>query len=108
MTIQAKVTLRYGLLVVFMVGVICTVNIAIEINQQFASTLQRATQFNQLATKTLTQALNADPSTPLQDVLAAPALRSMFEQIALNSKNTVLEISVLDQENRIMLDSILD
>ena len=42
MTIQAKVTLRYGLLVVFMAGAISAVNVAMETEQQFASMLERA------------------------------------------------------------------
>jgi hypothetical protein len=107
MTIQAKVTLRYGLLVVFMAGAISAVNVAIETEQQFASMLERARDFNDLAVSELTQAVKTDsPPPPIEDVLADPGLASMLEQIMVKSNNAVLEIAVVDENNRILLDSI--
>ena len=107
MTIQSKVTLRYGLLVVFMVGVICTVNVAIETTQQFDSMRKRAKEFNSVAVSALKEAANADPMRQMSDVLADPGLQGMFEAVMIDSKNTVLEIAVVDKDNRILLDSIL-
>jgi signal transduction histidine kinase len=107
MTIQAKVTLRYGLLVVFMAGAISAVNVAMETEQQFASMLERAREFDDLAVSELTQAVKTDfPSPPLEDVLADPGLAYMLQQIMLKSNNAVLEIAVVDENNRILLDSI--
>jgi len=107
MTIQAKVTIRYGLLVVFMAVMISTVNLAIATSQQFTSMLDHASEFNEVAVSALTGAANANPTKPIDDVLADPALKDMFEQIMLKS-NSVLEIAVVDDENRILLDSISD
>ena len=107
MTIQAKVTLRYGLLVVFMAGAISTVNVALETEQQFSSMLERAREFNELAVSELTQAVKTgEPSPALEDVLANPGLAYMLEQFMLKSNNAVLEIAVVDENNRILLDSI--
>ena len=107
MTVQAKVTLRYGLLVVFMVGAISAVNVAIETDQQFASMLERARAFDGVAVSAVTQTFKtAEPSSPLQEVLADPGLAYMFEQIMLRSRNTVLQIAVVDENNKILLDSI--
>ena len=107
MTIQAKVTLRYGLLVAFMAGAISAVNVALETEQQFASMFERARDFNDLAVSELTQAVKTDsPPPPLEDVLADPGLAYMLQQIMLKSNNAVLEIAVVDENNRILLDSI--
>jgi signal transduction histidine kinase len=106
MTIQAKVTLRYGLLVVFMVGVISTVNVAIETSQQFNSMWKRAQEFNKVAVSELKATANADPTRPMSDVLADHELQGMFQEIMIDSENTVAEIAVVDQDNRILLDSI--
>jgi hypothetical protein len=107
MTIQAKVTLRYGLLVVFMAGAISAVNVALETEREFASMLERAREFDDLAVSELTQAVKTgDPSPALEEVLADPGLAYMLEQIMLKSNNAVLEIAVVDENNRILLDSI--
>jgi signal transduction histidine kinase len=107
MTIQAKVTLRYGLLVVFMAGSISAVNVALETEQQFANMLERAKEFDDLAVSELTQAVKTDsPSPPLEEVLADPGLAYMLQQIMLKSNNAVLEIAVVDENNSILLDSI--
>ncbi len=107
MTIQAKVTLRYGLLVVFMAGAISTVNVALETEQQFASTLERARASDELAVSEFTQAVKTDdPSPPLEEVLSNPGTAYMLSQLTLKSNNAVLEIAVVDESNRILLDSI--
>jgi hypothetical protein len=109
MTVQAKVTLRYGLLVVFMAGAISAVNVAIETNQEFTSLLERAREFDDLAVSQLTPAVKTDvPSPPLEDVLADPAVAYRFQQIMLKSNNTVLEIAVVDESDKILLDSNLE
>jgi len=107
MTIQAKVTLRYGLLVVFMAGAISAVNVALETEQQFSSMLERAREFDDLAVSQLTQAVNTGSPTPaFEDALAGPGLAYMLQQIMLKSNNAVLEIAVVDENNGILLDSI--
>ena len=107
MTIQAKVTLRYGLLVVVLVGAVSAVNLAIETGQQFAGTLERAREFNGLAVSELTEALETgEPSPQLEDALADPRLARRFQQIMLRSNNAVFEIAVVDQNGRILLDPI--
>jgi hypothetical protein len=109
MTVQAKVTLRYGLLVVFMVGAISAVNVAVETEQQFASLLERAREFDDLAVSELTQAVQPDvPPPPLAEVLTDPRVAYMIQQIPLKSRNTVLEIAVVDANNKILLDSNLE
>jgi signal transduction histidine kinase len=109
MTVQTKVTLRYGLLVVFMVGAISAVNVAIETEQQFASMLERAREFDGLAVSRLTESVKTDdPSPPLEDVLADPGVAYMFQQIMLKSNNAVLEIAVVDESDKILLDSNLE
>jgi hypothetical protein len=104
MTVQTKVTLRYGLLVVLMVGALSAVNVAVETEQQFASMLERAREFDGLAVSQLT----INPSRPLDEVLADPELRSMYREIMLKSNNAVLEIAVVDESNKILLDSNLE
>lgn len=107
MTIQTKVTLRYGLLVVVMVGAISAVNVAIETEQQFANMLERAKEFDGLAVSQLTEAFEtASPSAELEEVLADPGLARMFQQIMLRSSNAVFEIAVVDESGRILLDPI--
>jgi hypothetical protein len=107
MTIQAKVTLRYGLLVVVLVGAVSAVNVAIETGQQFANTLERAREFNGLAVSQLTEAFETgEPSPQLEDVLADPRLARTFQQIMLRSNNAVFEIAVVDENGRILLDPI--
>ena len=107
MTIQAKVTLRYGLLVVFMAGAISAVNVALETEQQFANMLESAGEFDDLAVSQLTQAVNSGSLSPaLEDSLADPGLANTLQHIMLKSNNAVLEIAVVDENNRILLDSI--
>jgi len=107
MTIQTKVTLRYGLLVVVMVGAISAVNVAIETEQQFANMLERAQEFDGLGVSQLTEAFETGPPSPgLEDVLADPSLAHMFQQIMLRSNNAVFEIAVVDENGRVLLDPI--
>jgi signal transduction histidine kinase len=108
MTIQAKVTLRYGLLVVFMVGAISTVNVAVETGQQFASLLERAREFDDLAVSQLTELVKADPSRPLDDVVNDPTLSDMYREIMLKSKAAVIQLALVDEGDTILVDSIPD
>ena len=109
MTVQTKVTLRYGLLVVFMVGALSAVNVAVETEQQFASMLERAREFDELAVVELTKAVKTEvPSPSLEEVLADPGVAYTIQQVMLKSNNAVLEIAVVDENNKILLDSNLE
>jgi signal transduction histidine kinase len=107
MTVQAKVTLRYGLLVVFMVAVISAVNMAVETDQQFETLRKRADGCNELAANMVKRALDADRESPLPDVLANSTLRDGFLDIMTSSEHAVVEISVVDSANTILQDSVL-
>jgi len=107
MTLQTKLTLGSVVLATLMVGLVSAVELENEIERQFAETLERATVQRDLATNLVRQSLNRQRTVGLEDALRDPELQSNLVNIIANS-HAILEIAVLDPQNKILLDSDKD
>jgi signal transduction histidine kinase len=105
MNLQAKLTLGYVLLAVFMVGIISAVDLGNNVQQLFESTLERADVLNPVATQWVQQTLNSQLTTPLRVALRDPNLATTLIQLVADA-HAILEIAVVDPaSNDILADS---
>jgi signal transduction histidine kinase len=105
MTLRAKLTLGFVILVVLIVGFISAVNLVVNMQQQFQATLQRADFLVPLATEYVTNALNSKLTVPVPVVLSEPELAGRLLQL-LTQEHAILEIAVVDPKtNEILADS---
>src|SRR5689334_20474149 len=107
MTLQAKLTLGSVVLATVMVGLVSAVELENEIERQFRETLERAIVQRDLVTNLVSQTLNRHRTVPLEEALSDPELQSNLVNIIANS-HAILEIAVLDAQNKILLDSDKD
>jgi signal transduction histidine kinase len=105
MNLQAKLTVGYVLLAVFMVTAISAVDLANNIQQQFESTLERADVLNPVATKWVQQTLNSQLSVSLREALREPRLAANLLELVIDA-HAILEIAVVDpNNNEVLADS---
>lgn len=107
MTLQAKLTLGSVVLASLMVGLVSFVELENEIERQFEATLERADNLKGVATDLVAQSLNRERAKPLDEVLRAPELQRLLVDI-MTASHAILEIAVVDPNNRIVLDSDRD
>src|SRR5690348_13534722 len=105
MTLQAKLTLGFVILVVLIVGFISAVNLILNMEQQFDATLERADFLAPLATDYVGAALNADLRIGVRQALAGPDLASRLLKLLIQER-AILEIAVTDPKtNEILADT---
>jgi signal transduction histidine kinase len=105
MTLQAKLTLGFVILVVLIVGFISAVNLIVNMEQQFDATLERADFLVPLATDYVGSALNADLTIGVRQALASPDLANRLLKL-LTQERAILEIAVTDPKtNEILADT---
>ena len=107
MKLQARLTLSFVLLAVLLAGTISCVDLAGEINQQFAATLERAENLGTLASDLVRIALNRQLAKPLNEAVRDPEVSTVLRDTMLASYS-IVEIAVLSPENEILADSIPD
>src|SRR5579871_393595 len=107
MTLQAKLTLGSVVLATLMVGLVSAVELGNEIERQFAETLERAGAYRDLATNLVSQSLNRQLRVGIEEALRDPELQGNLVNIIANS-HAILEIAVVDPQNKILLDSDKD
>src|ERR1041385_3827067 len=95
MTLQARLTLGFVILVVLMVGFISAVDLIMNMEQQFDATLQRARFLVPLADKYVSHAYNAQLRVPVAEALADKVLASDLLDL-LTKEQAILEIAVID------------
>ncbi|MBV8728542.1 MAG: hypothetical protein JO336_01910 [Acidobacteriia bacterium] len=104
MTLQAKLTLGSVGLVSLLVAVVSAVDLANEMQRQFDSTLVRANSLKTVASKMVSQSLNRQRTVSFREALRDPDLQSLLIDI-LTAGGAILEVSVVDTHNEILLDS---
>jgi len=107
MNLQARLTLSFVLLAVLLAGTISCVDLAGEINQQFAATLERAENLRTLASDLVGLSLNRQLTKPLAEAVRDPEVSTLLRDTMLAS-HAIVEISVLNPQNEILADSIPD
>jgi len=107
MNLQARLTLYYVLLVVVMVGFISFVDLAIEMNQQFSLTLDRADSLRIFASDIVGLSLNRQLTKPMEEALREPELAKLLQDTMLASQ-AILEIAVVSPDNRVLADTLPD
>jgi signal transduction histidine kinase len=107
MNLKARLTLSFVLLAILLAGTISCVDLAGEINQQFAATLERAENLGTLASDLVGLSLNRQRTKPLAEAVADPEVSKMLSDTMLAS-GAIVEIAVLSPENEILADSIPD
>ena len=107
MNLKARLTLSFVLLAVLLAGTISCVDLAGEINQQFAATLERAENLRTLASDLVGLSLNRPPTKPLGEAVRDPEVSTLLRDTMLAS-HAIVEIAVLSPENEILADSIPD
>ena len=107
MTLQTKLTLGSVVLATVMVGLVSAVELGNEVQRQFAETLERATAQRTLALNLVTQSINRQRNLQIEDALRDPELQDNLVSIIANS-HAILEIAVLNPQNKILLDSDMD
>ena len=105
MTLQAKLTLGFVILVVLMVGFISAVDLTRDMEEQFDATLQRAQFLAPLATKYVSKTYNAHLNVPVPEALSDKPLASDLLEL-LTKEQAILEIAVVDpQTHEVLADS---
>jgi signal transduction histidine kinase len=109
MNLKARLTLSFVLLAVLLAGTISCVDLAGDINQQFAATLERAENLRTLASDLLELSLNRQPqlTKPLNEAVRDPEVSTLLRDTMLAS-HAIVEIAVLSPQNEILADSIPD
>jgi hypothetical protein len=107
MNLKARLTLSFVLLAVLLAGTISCVDLAGEINQQFAATLERAENLRTLASDLVGLSLNRQRTKPLGEAVRDPEVSTLLRDTMLAS-HAIVEIAVLSPENEILADSIPD
>ena len=109
MNLKARLTLSFVLLAVLLAGTISGVDLAGEINQQFAATLERAENLRTLASDLVRVSLNRQSqlTKPLAEAVRDPEVSALLRDTMLAS-HAIVEITVLSPENEILADSIPD
>jgi hypothetical protein len=107
MNLQARLTLSFVLLAVLLAATISSVDLAGEINQQFATTLERAEKLRTLAADQVGLSLNRQLTTPLGEAVRDPEVSTLLRDTMLASSG-IVEIAVLSPDNEILADSIPD
>jgi hypothetical protein len=107
MNLQARLTLSFVLLAVLLAATISSVDLAGEINQQFAATLERAEKLRTLAADQVGLSLNRQLTTPLGEAVRDPEVSTLLRDTMLASSG-IVEIAVLSPDNEILADSIPD
>jgi len=107
MNLKARLTLSFVLLAVLLAGTISCVDLAGEINQQFAATLERAENLRTLASDLVGLSLNRPPTKPLGEAVRDPEVSTLLRDTMLAS-HAIVEIDVVSPENEILADSIPD
>ena len=107
MNLKARLTLSFVLLAVLLAGTISCVDLAGEINQQFAATLERAENLRTLASDLVGLSLNRPPTKPLGEAVRDPEVSTLLRDTMLAS-HAIVEIAVVSPENEILADSIPD
>ena len=104
MSLRARLTLWSVLVMAIVVGVISTVDLGHEMQQQFDATLQRADLLKQVAGKLVSVSLGNQPTAPLREALRAPILKDELIDL-LSASHAVLEIAVCNRDDEILADS---
>ncbi|MGA2040294.1 MAG: ATP-binding protein [Bryobacteraceae bacterium] len=107
MNLKARLTLSFVLLAVLLAGTISCVDLAGEINQQFAATLKRAENLRTLASDLVGLSLNRQRTKPLDEAVRDPEVSTLLRDTMLASP-AIVEIAVLSPQNEILADSIPD
>ncbi len=107
MNLKARLTLSFVLLAVLLAGTISCVDLAGDINQQFAATLERAENLRTLASDLVGISLNRQLTKPLGEAVRDLEVSTLLRDTMLASQ-AVVEIAVLSPENEILADSIPD
>ncbi len=107
MNLKARLTLSFVLLAVLLAGTISCVDLAGEINQQFAATLERAENLRTLASDLVGLSLNRQLTKPLGEAVRDPEVSTLLRDTMLAS-HAIVEIVVLSPDNEILADSIPD
>src|SRR6478672_8397103 len=105
MGLRARLTLWSVVVMGLIVGVVSGLDLAREVNNQFAATLERADYFNRTAVDVVRRNLNRDLTLPIREaVLHDPDLSVQLLDIMSGSKS-LLEISVCDPADEILASS---
>jgi len=107
MNLQARLTLSFVLLAILLAGIISSVDLAGEINQQFAATLERADNLGNLAADLVSQALNRQLNKSLAEAAGDREVLALLRDTMLAS-HAIVEIAVVTPGNVILADSIPD
>src|SRR5579864_243468 len=107
MTLQTKLTLGSVVLATVMVVLVSGVEVGNEIERQFEETLERATVQRDLAKDLVSQSLNRHRNLKIEAALQDPELQNNLVSIRAYS-HVILEIAVVNPQNRILLDSDKD
>jgi PAS domain S-box-containing protein len=107
MNLQARLTISFVLLAVVLAATISSVDLAGEINQQFAATLERAENLRTLASDLVGLSLNRQLTKPLGEAVRDPEVSTLLRDTMLAS-HAIVEIAVLSPDNEILADSIPD
>jgi len=107
MKLQTRLTISFVLLAVLLAGIISFVDLAGEINQQFAATLERAENLRTLASDLVGLSLNRQRTKPLSEAVRDPEVSTLLRDTMLAS-HAIVEITVLSPQNEILADSIPD
>ena len=107
MNLKARLTLSFVLLAVLLAGTISCVDLAGDINQQFAATLERAENLRTLAADLVGLSLNRQLTKPLAEAVRDPEVSTLLRDTMLAS-HAIVEIAVLSPGNEILADSIPD
>jgi len=106
MKLQAKLTLWYVLLATLMACIISAVDLVNNMEREFDATLERAEMLKNVASKYVSDTLNAERAQPLRAALGDPSLtRSLVGLMTIS--HAVLEIAVVDPpSNDVLADSL--
>jgi hypothetical protein len=107
MSLKARLTISFVLLAVLLAGTISCVDLAGEINEQFAATLERAENLRTLASDLVTRFLNRQLAKPLDEAVRDEEVSTLLRGPMLAS-HAIVEIAVLSPDNVILADSIPD
>jgi len=99
MNLKARLTLSFVLLAVLLAGTISCVDLAGEINEQFAATLERAENLRTLASDLVGLSLNRQLSKPLGEAVRDREVSTVLRDTMLAS-HAIVEIAVLSPEKR--------
>ena len=101
MTLQAKLTLGFVVLVVSIVGFISAADLTNDMQQQFEATLKRAELLTPVAFNYVKKALNSQLTVALDEALKDKTLAGELLDL-LTQEHAILEIAVVDRNNQIL------